>query len=107
MRWGVSGLVVGALVGGASIARADEPTTEPAQVDLTKDTAKPKVDDPTAPPPEAPPPPPYKNTLVVDSTIGTIAFLGQFRKIAPPGFWLHTQLGYELFKWLMLYGEGE
>ena len=33
--------------------------------------------------------------------------LGEFRKVAPPGAWLHTQLGYELFKWLMLFGEGE
>lgn len=99
----------------AATARADEPTPAPAeppaaaQVDLTKDTksVSASADDLTAPPPEAPPAAPYKKTLVLDSSIGVLAFLGQFGKVAPPAPWMHVQLGYEVLKWLMLYGEGE
>jgi hypothetical protein len=99
------------LLGGPrSASGADEPTEAPPpaapQVDLTKD-AKAPLEDEAAPPPEAPPAAPYKKTLVLDSSIGAIGFLGQFRKVAPWGPWLHTQLGYEVLKWLMLYGEGE
>ena len=103
-----------ALVAFAPCARADEPappaeTTPPsaAQIDLTKDTTPPAAEELAAPPPEAPPPPPYKKTVVLDSSIGAIGFLGEFGKVAPPGPWMHVQLGYELLKWLMLYGEGE
>lgn len=97
-------------------ARADEPapapatpeTIAPSSIDLEKDRASvalAQVD--AAPPLEAPPPPPYKKTLVLDSSIGAMAFLGQFGNLAPPALWLHTQLGYEIFNWLMLFGEGE
>src|SRR5262245_8615284 len=112
MRMGhrVLACAVGALVPAvlATPARADEPQPqEGSQVDLTKDTKAASLEEPTAPPPEAPPPPPYKKTLVLDSSIGAIGFLGQFGKVAPWGPWMHTQLGYELLKWLMLFGEGE
>ncbi|MDF2693988.1 MAG: hypothetical protein K0S65_2371 [Labilithrix sp.] len=109
--------VAAALALTGTFAYADEPApaTTPApeaqvpatQVDLTKDTKAPADGDLTAPPPEAPPPPPYKKTLVLDSSIGAIGFLGEFGKVAPPGPWMHLQLGYELLRWLMLYGEGE
>jgi hypothetical protein len=78
----------------------------PAQVDLEKDV-KPTGAEAEAPPPEAPPPPPYKKTLVLDSSIGALSFIGQFGKVAPTAPWLHTQLGYELLPWLMVFGEGE
>ena len=89
----------------AAAAEASPPTA--AQVDLAKDTRPPTAEELVAPPPEAPPPLPYKKTLVLDSSIGAIGFLGEFGKVAPPGPWMHVQLGYELLKWLMLYGEGE
>lgn len=95
----------------ASHARADEaaePVEAPAptQIDLAKDTKPASAnEEPVAV--EAPPPAPYKKTLVLDSSIGVVAFLGQFRKVAPPGPWMHVQLGYEVLRWLMLYGEGE
>jgi hypothetical protein len=114
MRAPVTAAVATIALLASSIARADEPaapetpaTPPVGQVDLTKDTKPAGAEDPTAVPPEAPPPPPYKKTLVLDASVGAIGFLGQFRKIAPPGPWMHVQLGYELFKWLMLYGEGE
>jgi hypothetical protein len=93
------------LAGVASAQESAQPQVrEEAKIDLLADT-KPPVEEPA--PAEAPPPPPYKKTLVLDSSIGAMAFLGQFRKVAPPGPWMHVQLGYELLKWLMLYGEGE
>jgi hypothetical protein len=60
-----------------------------------------------APPPEAPPPRPRKKGIVLESTVGAMGFTGQLRHVSPPGFWLHTQLGYELLEWLMVLGEGE
>jgi hypothetical protein len=68
---------------------------------------KPQADQTAGPPPEAPPAAPYKRTLVLDSTLGAIGFLGEFGKVAPPGPWFHTQLGLELFKWFMVFGEGD
>lgn len=103
-----------ATYGGA--ARADEPgapppagaTVTPSEVDLSKDARAAGVEvEAPGPPPEAPPPPPYKKTLVLDSSLGALAFIGQFGKVAPTAPWLHTQLGYELLRWLMIYGEGE
>lgn len=86
-----------------SLASAEEQTVS---VDLEKDV-KGEAADPNAAPPEAPPPPPYKKSVVLDSSLGAMAFFGEFGKVAPPGPWLHTQLGYELLKWLMVFGEGE
>jgi hypothetical protein len=56
---------------------------------------------------EAPPPRPRRKGLVLESTLGVLGFVGQFRHVAPPGYWLHAQLGYEVTGWLMLFGEGE
>ena len=56
---------------------------------------------------EAPPPRPRRKGLVLESTIGILGFSGQFRHVAPPAYWLHAQLGYEVLNWLMLFGEGE
>jgi len=36
-----------------------------------------------------------------------LAYAGKFSNIAPPAFWLHTQFGYEIFNWLMVFGETE
>lgn len=92
-------------------ARAEDapgtPTLAPdAKIAVAPAPAEPEATPPEAPP-EAPPPRPYKKTLVLDSTLGAAAFLGEFGRVAPPGPWLHTQLGYELLKWLMVFGEGE
>lgn len=108
-------LVLAATSMTASHARADDPspTAQPAapiaagQVDLEKDTQSSALADTPAPPPEAPPPPPYKKSVVVDASLGALAFLGKFGKTAPPAPLLRVQVGYELFKWLMLFGGGE
>jgi hypothetical protein len=106
-----------------SPAHADEPLSSAAQpvqpaqpaatpivagqVDLDKDTQSAALADQPVAPAEAPPPEPYKQSLVIDSSIGALLFLGKFGRTAPAGPWLHMQLGYELFKWLMVFGEGE
>jgi hypothetical protein len=108
--------IVIAMTAFAPIAAAQEPapgpqpspSLAPTSIDLEKDTqsAALAAEGPSAPP-EAPPLPPYKKTLVIDTSLGAIVFLGKFGQVAPPGPWLHTQVGYELFKFLMFYGEGE
>ena len=102
--------VAAVLVGLSAPARAEDAPPGPSaeqlpKVDLDKDVQG--TVDVAEPPPEAPPPMPYKKTLVLESSLGARAFLGELGKTAPPGFWLHTQLGYELLRWLMLFGEGD
>lgn len=58
-------------------------------------------------PPEAPPPLPRHKGLVLDAHIGALGFGGQFRHVAPPGPWVRGQIGYEVFDWLMFFGEAE
>ena len=98
--------LVGALLLVAGSAAAQEETPVAAQVDLTRDQRPSAAEDPLAPPPEAPPPAPYKKTVVLDASIGVLAFLGPFGKVAPPGPMLRVQLGYEIFRWLMVFGQG-
>jgi hypothetical protein len=56
---------------------------------------------------EAPPARPRHKGVVLDSTLGVLGFLGQFRHVAPPAYWLHTQVGYEVLSWLALFVEAE
>jgi hypothetical protein len=58
---------------------------------------------------EAPPPPlpPRHKGLVLESTLGVLGFVGKFRHVAPPAYWTHGLLGYEILSWLMVFGEGE
>lgn len=108
-------LVLAAMMTTASHARADDPspTAQPAapiaagQIDLEKDTQSSALADTPAPPPEAPPEAPYKKSVVVDASLGALVFLGKFGKTAPPAPLLRVQAGYELFKWLMVFGGGE
>jgi hypothetical protein len=58
-------------------------------------------------PAEAPPPLPRKKGLVFENSLGALGYAGQFRHVAPPGVWFHAQLGWELLRWLMIFGEGE
>jgi hypothetical protein len=58
-------------------------------------------------PPDAPPARPRKKGLVLESTAGVLGFAGAFRHVAPAGYWMHMQLGYELVRWLMVFADGE
>ena len=98
-----------------SVASAQEapPPAQPAppivagQIDLEKDTQSTALVDVPVAPAEAPPPPPYKKSLVIDSALGALAFLGKFGQTAPPAPWIRTQIGYEIFAPLRVVGEGE
>lgn len=86
----------------AEIEIAPEPETAPAP----RDTGGADAESPS--PGEAPPPlHPRHRGLVLESTLGVLGFAGQFRHLAPPASWMHTELGYELLSWLMLFGEAE
>lgn len=82
-----------------------------AKVDFSTSAPEGKLTQPesTLPeaPPEAPPVRPRHKGLVLETTAGMLAFAGNFRHVAPPAYWLHAQLGYELLPWLMVFGEGE
>jgi hypothetical protein len=100
-------LAASALLFTTASAHAEETPLPDARIDLNKDV-KPAPPEGLLPaPPEAPPPAPYKKTLVLDASVGALGFLGRFGEVAPPAPWMHAQLGYEIFRWLMIYGEGE
>ncbi|MDB5218963.1 MAG: hypothetical protein JWO86_6890 [Myxococcaceae bacterium] len=87
-----------------------QPTTPPiaaGQIDLERDTQSTALADVPVAPAEAPPPPPYKKSLVIDSSLGALVFLGKFGQTAPPAPWIRTQIGYEIFAPLMVFAEGE
>ncbi len=83
-------------------------TTEQAQkainvADETKDLS-------TLPaaPLESPPPPPRHKGLVLEQSLGAQGFIGKFGGLTGhPSVWLQTQLGYELFNWLMVFAAGD
>ncbi len=56
---------------------------------------------------QAPPMRPRHKGLVLESTLGVLAFAGEFRHVSPPAYWLHGLLGYEVFPWLMVFGQAE
>jgi len=99
-----------ALLLAPSFALAQEPAKEltdeqAKKVDLSGN-AKPESILPEAPP-EAPPPAPRRHGLVLESSLGALGFGGRFGNIAPPAFWLHAQLGYEIWRWFMVFAETE
>jgi hypothetical protein len=88
----------------------DDPplTTEQAQAAINvADAQKDQSTLPTAPA-EAPPPPPRHKGFVLEQSLGALGFAGKFGNLTGhPAIWLETQFGYEIFKWLMVFGCGE
>jgi hypothetical protein len=101
--------IVAATCTSTAFAQDASPTVEPpaASIDLEKDRPSAALADAPVGRDEAPPAAPYKRSVVIDSSLGAFVFLGRFGQTAPPAPWLRTQVGYELFKWLMVFGEGE
>jgi hypothetical protein len=56
---------------------------------------------------EVPPPPPRKSGVVVEGSVGALGFLGKLRTISPAASSFHLQLGFEPFRWFMVFGEGD
>ena len=98
-----------ALLGLPAVARADEP--KEAQYDseaaitaaleeapgTSKKTAK------AGEALEVPPPPPRKRGLVVETGLGMMGFLGKLKNISPTASLFHLQVGFEPFKWFMVF----
>ncbi len=97
------------LVGATAFAQAELAPDAKIQISTSAPEGKTSEPDTTlpAPPPEVPPGRPRHKGLVVETSAGMLAFAGQFRHVSPPGFWLHGQVGYEIFRWLMVFGESE
>ncbi len=99
------------LLGAEDLASAATGTeTELGKVDLsgtanTKGEATPAPQDPAFD--DAPPPMPRKKGVVLDSRLGVFGFTGDIGKLVQPAPWANVQLGYEIFRWLMVYGQGE
>jgi len=56
---------------------------------------------------EVPPPPPRKSGVVVEGSFGAMGFLGKLNTVSPAASMFHAQLGFEPFRWLMVFGEGD
>ncbi len=98
--------------GPAKAQAQDEPqqplTTEQVQAAIkAADAQKDQSTLPTAPP-EAPPPPPRRKGVVLEQSLGAVGFAGKFGGLTGhPAIWLQTQLGYEIFKVLMVFISGD
>ena len=107
---GLAIIVAVCTLSATSFAQEQQPeiTTEQAQAAIN--IADQNKDQSTLPaaPLEAPPPPPRKKGVVLEQSLGAVGWVGKFGGLTGhPGIWLKTQLGYELFKWLMLFGAGD
>jgi hypothetical protein len=56
---------------------------------------------------EVPPPPPRKRGFVLESSLGAMGFFGKLKNVSPTASMLHAQFGYEPFRWLMAFVEGD
>jgi hypothetical protein len=94
-----------------TLASAQDQLAPDAKIDISTKAPEGKTSEPEStlptPPPEAPPGRPRHKGLVVETSAGMLAFAGAFRHVAPPAPWLHGLIGYELFRWLMIFGESE
>ena len=99
------------LVAGPALAQDDQQqtiTTEQAETAIQKADARKDLSTLPEAPLEAPPPPPRKKGLVLEQSLGAVGWVGKFGGLTGhPAIWANTQLGYELFKWLMVFASGD
>jgi hypothetical protein len=50
---------------------------------------------------------PRHRGFVVEGSVGALGHLGHMRNISPVAPWFRLQVGYELFDWLMVFGQGD
>ncbi|MGO9835216.1 MAG: hypothetical protein ACLP1X_13470 [Polyangiaceae bacterium] len=92
----------------APVRAEDTPPLSPdTQIEIAPQPPEGKVHAEAPSPDEPPPMRPRRAGLVLESSLGALGFVGQFRHVAPTASWFHGQLGYEVTRWLMLFGEGE
>jgi hypothetical protein len=97
---------------GARAADAPAPGTSPADeaaiaatLSQAPETRKPA--DRAGGPLETPPPPPRKKGVVLETTFGAMGFLGKLRTVSPTASMIHLQLGYEPFRWFLVFAESD
>lgn len=56
---------------------------------------------------EAPPLPPRRYGVVVEGSIGALGHLGDMKHVSPAAPWFRLQVGYEIFDWLMAFGQAD
>src|SRR6476469_7054412 len=61
---------------------------------------------PKGPVDEAPPVTPRWKGLVAQTSVGALGFAGSFGGVARPAWMFDLDVGYELFRWLMILGYG-
>lgn len=101
-------IAVGLLVGAVDVRAEDAPSLSPdTQIDIAATPPEGKLHPEATNLDEPPPARPRHTGLILETSIGALGFVGQFRHVAPTAFWLHGQLGYEVTRWFMLLGEAE
>lgn len=90
----------------APVAPEAPPAQPAAKIEVTE-TTQPEGSLLPSPIPEDPPMPPRRRGVVIESRLGALAFLGDFRHISPTAPWWHVDVGYEILNWLGVFGYGE
>jgi hypothetical protein len=105
MAVAVAASVVALSAAGPALAQSQTQDVDisPHVLDSPAPQPGPPVDQATEAPPERPRP----QGFVLESTLGVMGFLGQFRHVAPPAYWFHGQLGYELTRGFMVFASGD
>jgi hypothetical protein len=96
----------------ASNAVAAEESNErpltPEEVEAWLDArALPKSSDTGTAEPDVPPPPPRRHGVVLEASIGALGHTGPLKHVSPTAPWFSVRLGYEPFRWLMLFAESD
>ncbi|MFZ5895352.1 MAG: hypothetical protein ACOY0T_30130 [Myxococcota bacterium] len=113
MRTALAVLLALPLLSGTSAAWAAETnaertiSAEEVEAWLAKPSGAPNVDTLTPGPEEAPPPPPRRHGLNVETGVGLLTHVGALAHVSPTSPWFHLQVGYEPFRWLMVFAEGD
>lgn len=113
MRSALALFIVLSALARARAAQAAEPpaerplTTNEIEAWLEQPSGAPVVDEATPGPEEAPPPPPRRYGLTVESGVGAMSHLGPLSHITPTSPWFHLKVGFEPWRWLLLFAEAD
>jgi len=93
------------------VTAADEPAKQPlTDASLEAWLSKDPGDADTTPDRaelEAPPLPPRRHGVVIEGSVGALGHLGDMKHVSPAAPWFRLQAGYEIFDWLMAFGQGD
>jgi hypothetical protein len=111
VRAALASLVVLSACAGARAAQAAEApaerplTTGEIEEWLERPSTAPPIDEATPGPEEAPPPSPRRHGVTLESSVGAAMHLGPLSHITPTSPWFHLKLGFEPWRWLMVFAE--